>query len=148
MLVILTKPVHADSFPTKYLVSALSINPLVNIVSSVYSVDSHVIFKPMGDSKAEGEAQIFENSDSLSTQVSLNFWNLEPSAQYIAVYHHNHECEIEIDTLDNVIQGAFIASDLGKGKVEDRVKDRIYKINSISLRTAGNFKEVFACAKV
>lgn len=145
---LLIEPVQAAAFQTKYIVSAFAVNPLVNIASSVYAKNNPAKFNPTGESVVSGEAQVYDASDKFGAQISLKFSNLEPDYQYIAVYHHNTECEIEIDSVDNVVQGAFIADKSGSGKAEDKAKDRISGINSISLRSSKNFKEVIACARV
>lgn len=145
---VLIEPVQAVAVGAKDIVSALAVNPLVNIASTVYAKNNPVKFSPIGEFKAQGEAQVYEVPDSLGAQISLSFSSLEANHQYIAVYHHNTECEIEIDSVDNVIQGAFIADESGNGKAEDKAKDRISGINSISLRSSKNFKEIIACARV
>lgn len=98
-------------------------------------------------SNINGTIQLVEIPKNLDSQITVSVFGLKPDEQYIAIYHKNFNCEKEINSFEKSIQGAFFADVNGEGKVEDKVKDSVNRIGSVSIRRAGDFG-VVGCGRV
>jgi hypothetical protein len=149
VIVLLIEPVHAngdvlaDNLMPVLMVGSLRVISPINIPPRYERGD----FGSPEQDGVTGSVELDEIVKNYDTKVSLNLSGLDPETQYVAIYHHNPDCEIEIDTFDNVIQGAFVSDKEGKGGALDTVKDSIDKIKSVSVRKSEDFKTV-ACSSI
>lgn len=99
------------------------------------------------NSDISGRAILVDIPENLDTRILVEVSGLKPGEQYVPIYYKNTNCDKEIDSVDKAIKGAFSADERGEARVEDRVKDSINRIGSVSLRTTKDFK-LAACGKV
>lgn len=115
--------------------------------SQVFPEHLYGNFKADDDSGISGDVNLSEVSENLDTDIEVKVRGLKPNVQYVAIYHQNYDCSKELGIFDHVIQGAFNPDANTEGNLQDRVKDDIKRIHSVSIRTSSDFK-LIACAKV
>jgi hypothetical protein len=103
--------------------------------------------KITGQDDINGRAVLVEIPENLDTQILVEVSGLKPGEQYVPIYYGNSDCKKEIDSVDKAVKGAFTADQNGQARIEDRVKDSVNRIGSVSLRTTKDFK-LAACGKV
>ena len=78
------------------------------------------------------------------TVITVHATGLTPGTEYLSLYYENHICELEPYSADDVI-GHYVGNAAGTATVNSRVGDDLDEINSVSVRTAGDFT-LRACA--
>jgi hypothetical protein len=142
----LVQPAQAanDIFVDKLIPKVSSSIRVPNIVGSLIG---HKEAEITGQEEIRGRAVLVEVPQNLDTQILVEVSGLKPGEQYVPIYYGNSNCEKEIDSVDKAVKGAFTADENGEARIEDRVKDSMNRIGSVSLRTTKDFK-LAACGKV
>ena len=102
---------------------------------------------PVGGSGVRGFV-VLQEASSGGTQIAVQARNLRPGNKYVSLYYENHTCALEPYSQDDVIGGSsYTANNKGIGRTSGTVDDSLADINSVSVRSASNFK-LLACADV
>jgi len=91
----------------------------------------------------------FVNLEGLSkggTVITVHATGLTSGTEYLSLYYGNHTCALEPYSADDVI-GHYVGGEDGTANVNAKVKDDLDEINSVSVRTAGDFA-LRSCADV
>lgn len=122
---------------------------LMNTAGVAAAGEHHIqrTLHPVGGSGVEGIVNLVQRPHNGGTHITLVAFGLQPGSQHISLYYDNHVCHLEPYSLDDVIGGIYTANAGGVGTTEANVHDNLDEINSVSVRTAGDFR-LLACADV
>jgi hypothetical protein len=102
--------------------------------------------EPVGDSGVHGTV-LLTQLPSEGTQITVSAKGLKPGKRYVSLYYDNSQCALEPYSEDDVIGGPYTALPGGFGFTTGTADDDLDEINSVSVRSANNFK-LLACARV
>ena len=101
--------------------------------------------KPAARGHARGHVELEEESHG-GTFVSLDVHGLEPGAEYVSQFHHEHGCRIQPEDERSEI-GHFVADAHGHATVAARLDEHLADIGSVDVRRRGDL-EIVGCAPV
>jgi hypothetical protein len=102
--------------------------------------------KAIGDSGVSGFVTLHQLSKG-GTSIVVHANGLTPDTEYISLYYDNDHCELEPYSAEDVIGDTYFPNPAGIGHTSGEADDDLDKINSVSVRLAGDFS-LQACAKV
>ena len=102
--------------------------------------------EPVHDSGVHGTVYLSQLPTE-GTQIVVQAKGLKPGKRYVSLYYDNGRCALEPYSEDDVIGGPYTALPGGFGFTTGTADDDLDEINSVSVRSANNFK-LRACARV
>lgn len=101
--------------------------------------------EPAGKGQARGHVELEEESHG-GTFVSLDVHGLEPGAEYVSQFHHEHGCRLQPEDERSEV-GRFVADAHGHAMVAARLDENLAEIGSVDVRRSGDLA-IVACAPV
>lgn len=101
--------------------------------------------KPAAKGRARGHVELEEEPRG-GTFVSLDVHGLEPGAEYVSQFHHEHGCPIQPEDERSEI-AHFVADTHGHAVLAARLAEPIAAIGSVDVRRRGDLA-IVGCAPV
>lgn len=119
----------------------------VSAVSAQSNQHIQVHLHAVDNSGVSGIVDLRQRPHNDGTHINVVAFGLKPGENYVSLYYSNHVCKLEPYSVSDVIGGIYTANAGGVGTTEGKADDNLDKINSVSVRRAGDFK-LLACANV
>jgi hypothetical protein len=112
------------------------------------AAEGHVLARlhPVDDSGVQGFVSLVQLPRGRGTHITVVAFGLKPGNHYLSLYYDNHTCALEPYSADDVI-GTYTGNAAGVGTTHATVEDDLDEINSVSVRSADDFR-LLACADV
>lgn len=130
--------------PTKLFLVAAAAFVFASALAQMHRITTMLV--PVEESGVTGVVRLTELPRG-GTAISVVVKGLMPGAKYVSLYYENDTCELEPDSLNDVVGGEYLARPSGLGGTHGRIDDDLDEVHSVSVRTANDLT-LIACAPV